>query len=130
MYRVAVIQNESEMLRSGFTNVIPKLNGIKRLSQYSFELFNVVNILKLFQEGDSHLKHFDSLIITTNATSDKTVLTILQENKNFIVEFIASGKGIFIASQKKLSTSNFDPTRYSVLVRRPKNRIRCSSNSK
>lgn len=108
MYRVAVIQNESEMLRSGFTNVIPKLNGIKRLSQYSFELFNVVNIQKLFEEGDKHLKNFDSLLITTNATSDKTVLTILQSNKNLIADFISNGKGIFIGSQKKLSISDLD----------------------
>ncbi|MBK9043198.1 MAG: hypothetical protein IPN97_08425 [Saprospiraceae bacterium] len=113
MYRVAVIQNESEMLRSGFTNLIPKLNGIKRLSQYSFELFNVVNIQKLFEEGDKNLKYFDSLIVTTNATSDKTVLTILQKNKNLISDFISSGKGIFIGSQKKLSIpdSDFDSTK-------------------
>ena len=108
MYRVAIIQNESEMLRSGYTNVAPKLNSIKRLSRYSFELFSVVNISKLFLEGDSQLKHFDSLIITTNTTSDKTVLTVLQENKDSITNFLASGKGIFIASQKKLSTSCFD----------------------
>jgi len=108
MFRVAVLQNESEMLRSGYTNVIPKLSSIKRLSQYSFEMFTVVNIQKLFQEGDSDLNNFDSLIITTNATSDKTVLTALQDNKKRIEEFIFRGKGVFIASQKKLSSRNSD----------------------
>lgn len=110
MYRVAVIQNESEMLRSGYTNVIPKLKDIKRLSQYSFEMFNVVNILKLFQDGDNHLKNFDSLILTTNATSE-TVLSVLRKNKDIIAEFIVSGKGIFVASQKKLSISHFDKSK-------------------
>ncbi len=107
MYRIAVIQNESEMLRSGFTNVIPKLQSIRKMSQYSFELFNIVNLQKLFQKGDSHLGHYDSLIITTNATSE-TVLAILRNNKADIEEFISNGKGIFIASQKKISTSNYD----------------------
>ena len=109
MYRVAVIQNESEMLRSGYTNVIAKLRRIKRLSQYSFEMFTVVNIQKLFQEGDNHLKNFDSLVVTTNATSDKMVLSVLQENKKKIEEFTFTGKGIFVASQKKLSSTNYDP---------------------
>lgn len=107
MYRVAVIQNENEVLRSGYANVIPKLNDIKRLSQYSFELFDVVNIFKLFQDGDSNLKNFDSIIITTNSTSE-TVLSILRENNKAIEDFITKGKGVFIASQKKLSTSKFD----------------------
>jgi len=108
MYRVAVVQNESEMLRSGYTNVLPKLRSIKRLSHYSFELFNVVNIQKLFQEGDSYLLNFDSLFITTNATSDIRVLTRLRENKDVMEKFISSGRGLFIASQKKLSTAKFD----------------------
>lgn len=109
MYRVAIIQNESEMLRSGYTNVILKLKAIPELSHYTFELFNVVNIRKLFQVGEYHLENFDSLIITTNATSDKTVLTTLREKKEIISNFISSGKGIFIASQKKLSTKNYQP---------------------
>ena len=96
------------MLRSGYTNVIPKLSSIKRLSQYSFEMFTVVNIQKLFQEGDNHLKNFDCLIVTTNATSDKTVLTSLQSNKQTIEDFIFKGKGVFVASQKKLSSENSD----------------------
>lgn len=109
MYRVAIIQNESEMLRSGYANIILKLNRVERLSRYSFELFNVVNIQNLFTSGDNHLKNFDSLIITTNATSDKFVLTVLQQNKKSIEEFVSCGKGIFISSQKKLSTANFNP---------------------
>lgn len=108
MYRVAVIQNESEMLRAGYTNITPKLNAIKRFTNYSFEMFNVVNFQKLFIEGENNLLNFDSLIITTNATSDKTVLYKLQENKNLIDKFILCGKGLFISSQKKLSTSKFE----------------------
>lgn len=108
MYRVAIIQNESEMLRSGFTNIIPKLKSIERLSQYSLEMFNVVNIEELFNGGENNLSNFDSLFISTNATSDKTVLSVIRKNKNKIGEFIRSGKGVFVSSQKKLSAHSDD----------------------
>lgn len=107
MYRVAVIQNESEMLRSGYANVIKKLKQISSFNNYSFELFNIVNIKKLFEIGDSYINNYDCLIITTNATSDKDVLEILIKNKKTIESYIFSGKGIFIGSQKKLSTKKF-----------------------
>lgn len=108
MYRVAVIQNESEMLRSGFTNIIPKLRYIKRLELYSFEMFNIVNINELFKDGDNNLNHFDSLFVSTNATSDKAVLAALRNNKGVIEKFINQGKGVFISSQKKLSSAVID----------------------
>jgi hypothetical protein len=107
MYRVAVIQNESEMLRSGFTNVIRKLTTIDRLSHYSFELFNCVNINALFLDGESNLNNFDSILITTNATSDKSVLDALIIHKEHLKTFLENGKGIFIGSQKKLSTTEY-----------------------
>lgn len=71
-------------------------------------MFNIVNIHNLFQEGENALSNFDSLFISTNATSDKAVLSLLQEHKKQIEYFIASGKGIFVSSQKKLSTEIFD----------------------
>lgn len=108
MYRVAVIQNESEMMRSGYTNIIPKLRNIKRMSSYSFEMFNVVNIHELFHDGENQLSKFDSLFISTNATSDKAVLNVFRDNKKHIEDFINNGKGVFVSSQKKLSTDMLD----------------------
>jgi hypothetical protein len=103
MYRIAVIQNESEMLIAGYSNVVPKLRQLEGCSEYSFEMFNVVNIRRLFDAGDNSLDKFDSLFITTNATSDTEVLKCLRDNISHIEGFILAGKGIFIASQKKLS---------------------------
>lgn len=111
MFRVAVILNESELLRSGYANVTPKLRKLPRMSGYVFESFTVVNIASLFQEGSSSLKQFDSLIITTNATSDVAVLDILRKNRQEIDSFLDMGKGIFIASQKKLSASQKNSSR-------------------
>jgi len=105
MYRVAIIQNESETIRSGYANVIGKLSQIPLLASYSMELFNVVNIDRLFKSGDNNIQHYDSIVITTNATSDKYILDKLRSHKDDIEAFLLRGKGIFIASQKKLSTS-------------------------
>jgi len=105
MYRVAVIQNESEMQRTGYANVITKLQKDIKVN-YSFELYTVVNISDLFEKGQNHLSQYDSLIITTNATSDKPVYDKLVKNKKEIETFIEKGKGIFIASQKKLGKNN------------------------
>lgn len=106
MFRVAVILNESELLRSGYANVTPKFRKLPKMSGYVFESFTVVNIASLFQEGISSLDQFDSLILTTNATSDVAVLDILRTNRKAIDSFLDKGKGLFIASQKKLSASH------------------------
>lgn len=138
MYRVAVIQNESEMQRTGYANVCAKISKIDCFSEkYTFEPYTVVNILDLFNSGSNHLSNYDSLIITTNATSDKVVYQKLVDNKESIEQFIKDGKGIFISSQKKLSKeslviedegtkrealTNFLPDKYDFYtVRRPKN---------
>lgn len=107
MYRVAVIQNESEMQRTGYANVIAKLRSIQQFSvNYIFDLYTVVNLSNLFENGINHLSKYDSLIITTNATSDKIVYNKLKKEKSTIKEFIDSEKGIFISSQKKLGKQN------------------------
>lgn len=108
MYRVAIILNESELLRSGYANVAPKLRKLSRLSQYTFDSFTVVNIKSLFEDTENSLKDYDSLVITTNATSDVSVLEVLRKNRPQISDFLDDGKGIFIASQKKLSTVSKD----------------------
>jgi hypothetical protein len=100
MYKVAVIQNESEMQRTGYANVIAKLRNINRFKEkYEFDLYTVVNLRDLFERGLNHLCRYDSLIITTNAASDKIAYKILVDNKETIEKFIQKGKGIFIASQ-------------------------------
>lgn len=108
MYKVAVLQNESEMLRSGYANVAPRLARLPRLSDYTFDVFSATNITRLFQSGMSSLSGYDSLIISTNSTSDSVILDHLREGKGLLEEFVLSGKGILVTSQKKLSTSSYD----------------------
>lgn len=110
MYRVAVIQNETEMLISGYANVVKQIRTLERFKDYSFETFTIVNLHKLFDNSDFSLREFDSLIITTNATSDSAVLSMLRKNSSAIEQFLLLGKGLFVGSQKKLSASQEELT--------------------
>lgn len=107
MYRVGIIQNESEAIRSGYANVQRNLLKIGLPADYSLELFNVVNIEKLFLAGDDcYIMNYDSLIITTNTTSDFHVREILETNMDAIADFLQRGRGLFVSSQKKLGVTD------------------------
>lgn len=145
MYRVAVIMNESEMLRNGYINIIPNLKktfsednyinlGDNPSGKYEFISFTILNFEKLFQKkSESYLMSFDSLFISTNATSDNKLYEIITkpENAKVIEEFIEADKGIFISSQKKLSRDNSEAIKTSFLpmdydyfiINRPKNEL-------
>ena len=101
-YRVAVIENESESLRYGYANVFQRLQQLKRLRNYVFERFDSHNLGLLF-DGDLLLT-FDSLFISTNATSDSTTLAVLRKQHDKIETFITAGKGVFVSNQKKLAS--------------------------
>jgi hypothetical protein len=121
MYKVAVIQNESEMQRTGYANIIAKLRAIDEFKdKYIFDLYTVVNLSALFENGSNHLNKYDSLIITTNTTSDKIVYEKLKKEKLTIEKFINNGKGVFISSQKKLGkekkATGFLPEIYDFLT--------------
>src|SRR6185369_8821811 len=103
-YRVAVIENESESLRYGYANIAPRLAQIKRLRNYTFERFDNQNLPSLFE--NERIFSFDSIFISTNATSDGTTLATLRENRILIEKFITLGKGLFVSNQKKLAVTN------------------------
>jgi hypothetical protein len=103
-YRVAVIENESESLRYGYANIVPRLAQIKRLKNYTFERFDNQNLDLLFE--NDRILSFDSLFISTNATSDGTTLATLRKNQLIIEKFITLGKGLFVSNQKKLAISS------------------------
>lgn len=106
MFRVAVILNESELIRSGYANVVPKLRRLVHTEAYAFDSFTVTNIDHLFREGQQHLFGYDALVVTTNATSDKVVLDTLRTKASDIKSFLQRGRGLFVSSQKKLSLSD------------------------
>ena len=107
MYRVGIIQNESEAIRSGYANVHRNLLKIGLPPEYSLELFNVVNIDRLFHPGDDlYITNFDSIVVTTNATSDLHVRQVMESNQSAFCEFLQLGRGLFVSSQKKLGVAD------------------------
>ena len=130
MFRVAVIQNQSESQRSGYANVARNLAENMPRERFEFRLFDASNIERLFVvNGDDALSNFDGVFISTNVTSDRQALEALNAAASEIADFLASGKGIFVSYQKKMTFSSgsspheflFLPERYRVhMVERPK----------
>lgn len=110
MYRVAIVQNEREMLRAGYVSFAPRLAFHPQLKNHSLSVFDASNIDELFGEGPNGLNKFDGLFVATNATSDSLVLAKLCSGKTAISAFLSSGKGVFVGSQKKLSVADGKPS--------------------
>lgn len=110
MFRVAVVVNENEVAHSVFADAIsvlkkPVTMGDLKKEYYQFVPFGKFNIDKLFKNDDEcHLMSFDSLIIATNASDDRSLYSVLVSHKDDIERFICAGKGVFVSSQKKLAT--------------------------
>ena len=109
MYRVAVIQNESETLRSSYADVTRNLSELTRLESYEFVSFDSQNISELFAPGDNSLLTFDSLFISTNATSEADTAQALEDNGQALTDFMRAGRGLFLSYQKKLTSDPASP---------------------
>lgn len=111
MFRVAVITNENEVAHSSFADTTailkrPVTLQSQKTDSYVFVEFDKFSVTRLFQRGhQDHLLSFDALVIATNATNNSEVLLALRSGRSTIEEFIGSGKGVLILSQKKLSQS-------------------------
>lgn len=109
MYKVGVLVNENEVAHSAFANTPQMLHNLEYIKNqkdryYRFFVFDKFNIWELFREnGNEFIMSFDSLFIATNATNNVEIYQALVQNKTYIGKFISAGKGLFIASQKKLS---------------------------
>lgn len=105
MIRVAVIENESELQRYGYANVVEKLRDALKESKdnYLFYSFTSANIHRLFSDTEDGLMSFDGLFISTNSFSDLDVLNVIRKEKKQILAFVESGKGIYVGYQKKLN---------------------------
>jgi len=110
MYRIAVIENETELQRYGHAHVARNLALAVSLrpdaKYYNFQSFTSANIGQLFQPGDNYIMEFDALFLSTNACSDSVVLSHLRNHKDRMIEFIENEKGIYVGYQKKLSKEN------------------------
>lgn len=107
MYRVAVIQNQSESLRSGYADVTRNFSQRLRLDDYEFIPFDASNISFLFEASSPfYLETFDSIFISTNSTSDVLARKVLEDNCKLLENFFSVGKGVFLGYQKKMSVKD------------------------
>jgi len=95
MYKIALIQNDSEMLRYSWADTRPFLNRF----DYKTFLYTGENIRELFR----NLQEFDALFVSTNACNDRKIYSELKDNKVKIEDFLSNGKGLLITQQMKLS---------------------------
>jgi len=100
-YTVALIQNESELLRYSHADIRPALKKYN----YKWTYYTAENIESLFQD----LFKYDSIVLATNACNDKVVLDALIKNKVLIEEFLQKPeKGLLIVFQMRLTDTSFE----------------------
>lgn len=95
-YRVAVVQNENELLRYSYADC----RHILTESNYAVSYFTAENITDL--EGRLH--EFDSLVIATNACNDDVIRKWLTDCGQKVMKSVAATKlGLFVLFQMALS---------------------------
>jgi hypothetical protein len=111
MYVIALIQNQSEMIRYSYADARPLLN----FENYHFDLYTAENISKL---GDA-LNHgvYDAILIGSNALNDQEIRDGLLKQKEQISKYLEQPKGLVILHQMKMTTVSsygFLPSQYDV----------------
>lgn len=125
MYRVAVVQNQSESLRAGYADVARNLQTQLELEDYEFSPFDGATIDKLFTpEAAQYLMLYDALFVSTNAMSDAKTRAAFAGNVARLDAFLHAGKGIYLGYQKKMSDPGdcaapnaFLPAPYEIAMR-------------
>jgi len=116
MFRIALIQNESEMMRYSWADIRPMLQRL----EYPFDGFTGENIDDLY--SGLSLERYDAIIVASNACNDKTVRESLENHKTELETFLKTGKGILISHQIKMADFKFydflpDPFRITAINR-------------
>ncbi len=110
-YRVAVIQNESELLRYSYADTRHLLTRAK----YEWSYYTSEDI----QELGGSLERYDALIISTNACNSPRILEWLTHNRSKIVNFLKrKEKGLLVLFQMALSDDRGRRTPFPFLPRR------------
>lgn len=104
MYRIAVIQNMSEMLRYGWADIRPSLQGF----DYEVENYTSGNIQDLFPKLEKDV--YDGLIFATNACNDSAIHSALLTNKHTLESYLNRGHGILLLFQKRLTELEKSPS--------------------
>lgn len=95
MYRIALIQNESEMLRYSWADVRPMLGDT-----YDFDSYTSENLDELYPKLETG--EYDAIVVASNACNDEIVLKSLVEHKGSIERFLARGNGLLVSFQMKM----------------------------
>jgi hypothetical protein len=103
MFRVAILQSDREAIRAGYVEIAPTLAVQSDLTDYAFRTFDTSNLGDLFGDTSNDLMQYDALFIGTNATSEQAIIQTLQRERKKLADFLTSGRGIYVGSQKKLS---------------------------
>jgi len=108
---VALIQNQSEMIRYSYADARPLLS----LENYRFDLYTAENISKL---GDA-LNHgvYDSIVLGSNALNDQEIKEGLLKQKEDLSRYLEQPKGLVILHQMKMTTVSsygFLPSQFDV----------------
>ena len=99
MYRVALIQNASEMLRYSWGDIRPM---IQRL--YAYDGYTAENLDELYAR--LRTGRYDAIVIASNACNDKALRESLVQHRQELDDFLRAGKGLLVSFQMKLSESN------------------------
>ena len=109
MYRIALIQNESEMMRYGWADVTPSIMKFK----YRVDTYTSENIQVLFLEIKNNT--YDAVIVAMNACLSQKILKELLDQKNDALKLLLNnGKGLYIGYQARIDELGFLPDKFKV----------------
>lgn len=99
MYRVALVQNQSEMAHYGYADAQPYLRDLG----YDVALFTAHNI-HLLRGNLATL--FDAVVLASNSLNDKTIRSALRQEEagGSLTDFLAAGGGLLSLHQLGMST--------------------------
>lgn len=100
MFRIALIQNQSEMAHYGYADARPLLADFG----YDATLYTADNVDSL---GAALIRNqFDAVVFASNALNDKTILaeTALLEFRRAFCEWLQNGRGCLCLHQLRLAT--------------------------
>lgn len=97
MYRIALIQNESEMMRYSWADIRPM---VERLG-YLFDGFTAENIEDLYSRLTTD--RYDAVIVSSNACNDKAVRESLNRHRMVFDDFLKRGKGLLVSFQMRMA---------------------------
>jgi hypothetical protein len=90
MYRVALVQNASEMMRYGWADIRPSMQKFG----YRIDAFTGEDIHLLFVGMDENL--YDAIILSVNSCNDYRILSALCEKRDTTIKnFLENGNGIY-----------------------------------